>query len=386
MEKNQIYLDNAATTKVNEKVAKIVYDSFLNNYGNPSSLHELGKQARDKIESARKKLAEFINAEPEEIIFTSGGTESNNLILTGLAIHPENENKKHIITAKFEHPSILETCKQLEKWGYKIDYLEINKEGFINPEQVKEKLTPNTLLVSIMHVNNEIGTIQNLEEIGKICKKANIYFHSDCVQSFGKIPIDVKKLNLTSISISGHKINAPKGIGFLYLKNNTKISPIINGGGQEHNLRSGTENTPNIIGLAEAINQSKNKDVKAIEKIRDYIIKEIITIPGAILNGSQSNRIYNNINFSFYGIEGESLVLLLDKQGIYASTGSACSSQKLQESHVLKALKIPPLYIHGSLRLTLDPIKPLTKQQADYIIKNIKQAVDKLKKLSPFKI
>lgn len=384
MKQEMIYLDNAATTKVDDSVIKKVIKSMKENFGNPSSQHQLGNSSSEEMERARKEIAKFINAEPEEIFFTSGATESNNLALTGLAIHPSNSEKKHIITSKIEHPSILETCKQLEKWGYKIDYLSVNEEGIVDPKELENKLTDQTLVVSIMHANNEIGTIQPIEKIAEICSKKEVYFHTDAVQTFTKLEINVKKTKISMISASGHKINAPKGIGFLYIQKGTKISPIINGGSQERRIRSGTENTPGIIALAEAI-KIKRK-IKETEKIRNKLIEEILKIQGARLNGSKKERLSNNINISFYGIEGESLMLLLDKERIEVSTGSACSSHKLSESHVLKAINVPEMYINGSIRITLDTTKNLTAKQIKFVISKIKEKVERLREISPFKL
>jgi cysteine desulfurase len=380
----EIYLDNAATTPVHSGVMRDVSLFSTNNYGNASSQHALGRKVKEEIDAARKKIALSLDAKPEEIIFTSGGTESNNIAIKGLIENPENKTKKHIITSNIEHPAVLEICKKLETRGFKVTYIPTNEEGLINPQDIKKAIRKDTLLVSIMHVNNEIGTIQPLEEIGKICKTHNVYFHSDCVQSFGKLNIDVNKMNLDLLSASGHKFNAPKGIGFLYVRNNTLISPIIEGGGHEKGLRPGTLNSPGIISLSSALKIRRNK--REIEKTRNLLIKELLKIPKSKLNGSQVKRIYNNINISFYGIEGESLMLMLDKKGVIVSTGSACASNKLQESHVLKAIKVSDLYIHGSLRLTLDTIKPLKKQEIIYIIKSIEDSVNKLRDISPFKI
>lgn len=376
-----IYLDNSATTPVHPNVQKSIKDSFKY-FANPSSPHSFGKKAREEIENARKEIAKFINAQPEEIIFTSGATESNNLAIKGLVEEAEKQNKNHIITSQIEHPAVLETLKSLEK-KFKIDYISTNEEGLININELKSKITPKTFLVSIMHVNNEIGTIQPIAKIAKICKAKKIYFHTDAVQSFTKLPIDVKKQNIDLLSASGHKINAPKGIGFLYVKNGTNISQIIHGGGQEKKLRSGTENTLGILSLKEAIKLKRQK--KQTEKTRNLILKELLKIPESRLNGSKKNRTYNNINISFYGIEGESLLMKLDKKGILVSTGSACSSKKLSQSHVLKAIKTPTMYINGSIRITLSDTEILTKKQTDFIIKTIKNSVNELKKISPFK-
>ncbi|MBU2576258.1 MAG: cysteine desulfurase [Nanoarchaeota archaeon] len=376
MEVGGIYLDNAATTRVDEGVVKKVSEFFTKNYGNASSQHSIGREAKEELEKARSEIAKFIGAEASEIVFTSGGTESNNLALKGLAL--ANPEKKHIITSVIEHPCILETCKVLEKQGYKVNYVGVGKDGIVDAKDVERKIRKDTLVVSVMHVNNEIGTIQPVEEIAEICKKKGVYFHTDAVQGFTKINLDLKNIDL--MSVSGHKIHAPKGVGFLYVKKGTKISAIINGGGQESGLRSGTENIPGIIGLAEVL--KKKIDKKKIEKIRDRIVRGLLEIPGTKINGSRDNRIYNNIHVSFYGIEGESLMLMLDSEGICVSTGSACASTKLKESYVLKALGIEELYIHGSLRLTLDEI---TVEEADFVVEKIAEKVMKLREISPFK-
>jgi len=373
----KIYLDNAATTKVDFKVAEEVQKSFIYSYGNASSQHSLGIEAKKKLEEAREKIAKFVGADASEIIFTSGGTESNNLALRGLV--KANPEKKHIITSVIEHPSILETCKDLEKTGYKIDYVGVDEGGIVDVGQIEKKISKDTLVVSVMQVNNEIGTIQPVEKIGEICKKAEAYFHTDAVQGFRKVDLDLKNIDL--FSVSGHKIHAPKGIGFLYVKKGTKISAIITGGGQEAGLRSGTENVPGIVGLATALELKDERE--KIKKSRDKIIKELLKIPGTRINGSIKNRVYNNINVSFYGIEGESLMLILDREGISVSTGSACASTKLTESYVLKALNTDELYIHGSLRLTLG--EEIIGNE-DYLVEKIREGVEKLREVSPFKI
>jgi len=297
-------------------------------------------------------------------------------VLKGLA--KANPKKKHIITSVIEHPSVLETCEDLEKEGYKIDYIGVDKEGIVDVKEIKKKIRKDTLVVSVMHVNNEIGTIQPVEEIGKICKKNKVYFHSDCVQSFMKIDFDVSNFDL--ISVSGHKFHAPKGIGFLYVRKGTEISPILIGGGQEGGLRNGTENVPGIVGLAAALDIKIDR--KKIGKIRDKIVEGLKEIGGVRINGSIENRVYNNVNVSFYGIEGESLMLMLDEEGIFVSTGSACASTKLSESHVLRAISVEDLYINGSLRLTLEEI---SEDEADFVVEKIKKGVEKLREISPFK-
>jgi len=373
---NKIYLDNAATTKVDGSVAKRVSEFFIKNYGNASSQHSIGREAKEVLEKARGEIAKFVGAETSEIIFTSGGTESNNLALKGLAL--ANPEKKHIVTSVIEHPCILETCKALEKQGYDIDYVGVSEDGIVDVDDVERKIRKDTLVVSVMHVNNEIGTIQPVEEIAKICKKKEVYFHTDAVQGFAKIDLNLKNIDL--MSVSGHKIHAPKGVGFLYVKKGTKIFPIIDGGGQEGGLRSGTENIPGIIGLSAALKIKIDKE--KIEKTRDRIVKGLLEIPGTKINGSRDKRIYHNINVSFYGIEGESLMLMLDNEGICVSTGSACASTKLKESYVLKALGVEELYIHGSLRLTLGEI---TEEDADFVVEKIWEKVEKLREISPFK-
>jgi len=378
MEK-EIYLDNAATTRVDPFVVEVVKEALLKGYGNASSQHSIGRKARAEIEGARKEIADFIGATPDEIYFTSGGTEANNLALRGLA--KANPTKKHIITSIIEHPCVLETCKDLAKEGFKVDYVKVDKEGIVDLKEIEKKITKNTLVVSIMHVNNEIGTIQPIEEIGKICLNKGVYFHTDAVQSFTKIPIDVNKMNINLMSVSGHKFRAPKGIGFLYVKKGTVILPILTGGGQERGLRSGTENVPGILGLARAIKLENNH--QKIMKTRDELVNGLLEIPGARINGSLKKRIFINVNVSFYGIEGESLMLMLDKEGIFVSTGSACASSKLSESHVLKAIGVDELYVHGSLRLTLDE---KSGEELKYILKTVKAKVERLREISPFKL
>lgn len=373
----EIYLDNASTTKVDSEVVKKINEIFLKNYGNASSQHGLGRKAREELDKARKKIADYIGCEASEIIFTSGGTESNNLAIDGLAL--ANPDKKHIITSVIEHPCILESCKFMEKWGYEIDYVGVDSKGVVDLKEVEKLIRDDTLVVSIMHVNNEIGTVQPVEEIAKACKKKGVYFHTDAVQGFTKIKLDLKDIDL--MSVSGHKVYAPKGVGFLYIKKGTKISAIMTGGGQERGIRSGTENIPGIVGLAAALDVKV--DAKRIEKTRNKMIKDLLKIPGAKINGSVEKRVYNNINVSFYGIEGESLMLMLDKEGIMVSTGSACASTKLAESYVLKAIGVEELYIHGSLRLTLGEI---SEKDADFVIKKIGEKVEKLREISPFKL
>ena len=357
----EVYLDNASTTKVKDEVIKLMQVYQTEIYSNPSSIHSQGEKAKQALEKARKIIADKLNAKPNEIIFTSGATESNNLALRGIANYYK---KGHIITTKIEHASILETCKELEKQGFKITYLDVDQEGYIDLKDLETKITKETILISIIHVNNEIGTIQDLNKISEIALKYKIKFHTDTAQSFCKIDINSKNIDL--ISLNSHKIHGPKGIGALYIKTGTKLTPQITGGGQEFNLRSGTENLPAIIGFAKAVELFTETD--QISKLQKYFIEELLNIPGTKLNGP-INRLCNNINLQFPKIESDSLLLKLDQQGIYTSTGSACSSKK--PSHVLKAIGLTDKQIKHSLRLSLSIFN--NKEQIDYTIKKIKE-------------
>ncbi len=379
----EIYLDNAATTKVDERVVKAMAPYFTEKYGNASSSHGFGKIARDAVEKSREIIAKSINASPEEIYFTSGGTESNNWALKELFFVNMASNKKQIITTKIEHPSILEICKMLEHLGAKNIYLDVDKGGFVDIKQLEKTIGKDTLLVSIIHGNNEIGTIQNLEEIGKICKKNGIYFHVDACQSYMKTEIDVNKQSIDLLTLNSHKIHGPKGVGSLYIRKGLKIPPFINGGGHERGMRSGTENVPGIVGFAEAVKIYSEKDIKKMQELRDYTIKKILEISKTRLNGSEGNkRLCNNINFSFGDIEGEAIGQYLEGYGIYVSTGSACASHTLKKSHVLKAISLNDLEINSSIRITIS--KYTTKEDIDYFIDILKKVVEKLRKMSPF--
>lgn len=371
-----IYLDNAATTRVDDEVAKAVNEVFLGSYGNASSLHDVGKAAKLRLGDARDKIAGYFGCEVGEIVFTSGGTESNNLAIRGLAkAHPE---KKHIVTSVIEHPSVLDTCRDMEKDGYEVDYLGVDSDGLVSVDEVKKKIRKDTLVVSVMHVNNEIGVIEPVEDIGRICKEKGVYFHTDNVQGFLKESLALSSCDL--MSVSGHKVCGPKGVGLLYVKEGVKIAAVTTGGGQENGLRSGTENVPGIVGLAAALDVDFKID--EVRYSRDMIIDGLEEIPGARINGLIEDRIYNNISVSFYGIEGESLMLMLNEAGIYLSTGSACASTKLAESYVLKALGVDEMYIHGTLRLSLGA-DVIGKEE--YIVGKIRESVEKLREISPFK-
>lgn len=365
-----IYLDNGATTKVAKEVIDEMNKAF-ENYGNPSSLHKLGRQSKEHLEIARETIAKKLNAKPNQIIFTSGGSESNNFVLKSI------EGK--IITTKIEHPSILNTCKTLQKNGAELIFLDVDPEGYINLEQLKKNIK-GTKLVSIMHANNEIGTIQNLEEIGKICKENNVLFHTDAVQSFTKTELDVEKFNLDFVSLSAHKIHGPKGIGALYARNPRLLKPLIEGGSQENKKRAGTENVPGILGFAKATEIITKEDIKRMTKLRNKLIEELLKIPETKLNGPKE-RLCNNINISFKRIEGESILLHLDDEDIQVSTGSACSSSSLQPSHVLTALGLKPEIAHGSIRFTLS--KYTTEQEIEITIQAVPKIIKKLRELSP---
>jgi len=377
-----IYFDNAATTRVDENVVKAMDECFLENYGNASSSHSFGEKAKQALENSRKIIAESINADSEEIYFTSGGTESNNWVLKEIFF--ANPEKKKIITTKIEHDSILENAEFLKKMGANIIYLNVDEKGFIDFKQLEKELDEKTLLVSIIHGNNEIGTIQNLEKIGAICKSKKVYFHSDACQSYTKIKIDVKKQNLDLVTLNAHKIHGPKGVGALYLRKSVKIFPMLHGGGHERGMRSGTENVTGIVGFAKAVENALMKNVENMTKLRDYAIQKILEIPNTKLNGSSgTSRLCNNINISFRNVEGEALLSSLEFYGIIVSTGSACASHKLKKSHVLKAINLNDLEINSSIRVTIS--KYTTKEEINYFIEKLKIVVKKLREISPFK-
>jgi len=375
-----IYLDNSATTKVDEQVEREMEAFFKEKYGNASSLHTFGREAKEALEKSRKTVAEKINADPDEIIFVGCGSESDNLAIKGIAL---SSKKKHIITSKIEHPAVLKTCEYLAKNGFKITYLKVDKEGLIDLEELEKSITDDTSIVSIMHANNEIGTVQDIEKIGAICKEKNALLHTDAVQSFLKEDIDVKKQNIALASFSGHKIHGPKGIGVLYIRKDLKQKIIkqIHGGGQESNLRAGTENLPGIVGFAKAVEIADEKDLKEMNRLRDMLIQELMKIPDTILNGPEDKRLANNVNICFKFIEGESLLMMLDMKGIAVSTGSACSQIHLKPSHVLLAIGLPPEVVHGSIRFTLS--KFTTEDEIKETIKAVKEAVEELRKMSP---
>jgi cysteine desulfurase len=378
------YLDNGATTMVDLRVVKAMLPFFSENYGNPSSIHQAGQEAKREMAEARDAVAKKLNASYDEIIFTSGGTESDNLALKGVA-RANKDKGNHIITTKIEHPAILKTCEALEKEGFTTTYLDVNKEGFIDIQQLKDSITQKTIIVSVIHGNNETGTIQPIDEIGKICKEKGVLFHTDAVQSFTKVPINTKKIDVDLISISSHKIHGPKGVGSLYVRKGTNIEPIAHGGGHEFKLRAGTENVPGILGFAAAVKMSSDSDIKKITRLRDNLIEGIEKeIPDVKLNGpTGEKRLCNNVNISFARVEGEALGSYLDGDGVCTSTGSACSSHTLEPSHVLVAIGLPKELANGTLRMTLSRFT--TEEEIDYTIKTLKKYVEKLRKISPLK-
>ncbi len=379
-----IYFDNAATTKLDDEVLKEMLPYLKDNYGNPSSIYKLGREARKAIEDSREKIAKVLNCKANEIYFTAGGSESDNTAIKGIA----KANKKrgnHIITSKIEHPAVLETCKQLEKEGFEITYISVDEKGIVDLEELKKSIKPTTILITIMFANNEIGTIQPIEEIGKIAKGNNIYFHTDSVQAVGSIKIDVQKLNIDSLSLSGHKFYGPKGVGALYVKTGVPFEKFISGGHQERNKRAGTENVAGIVGIGKAIELAyENLDEynKKIKELRDYYVKQVEEkIPYIKINGDMEKRLPGNSNISFRFIEGEGLLLNLDLKGICASSGSACTSGSLEPSHVLLAIGLPHEIAHGSLRVSIG--KYNTKEEIDYLIENLMEIVTRLREMSP---
>jgi cysteine desulfurase len=378
----RIYLDHGATTSVAKEVIEEMKLYFDKKFGNASSLHNFGIEAREGLEKARGIISKKLNGKNYKIIFTSGGTESNNFALKGIAFANKNKGN-HIITTRVEHACIMESCKWLEGQGFRITYLNVDNEGFVKLDELEKAITKETILVSVIHGNNEIGTINPLRKIGDICREKGIYFHTDACQSFTKVPIDLEKDNVDLITINSHKIFGPKGVGALVIKNNVKITPLLHGGGHEAGYRSGTENVSGIVGFAKAVEIMNEEKIEYMRKLRDKLIKGILEIENSKLNGSRENRLCNNANLSFEYIEGESLVLHLDDKGIAASTGSACSSRKLEPSHVLLAIGLSPVEAHGSLRLTTGIYN--TKEEIEYTIESVKQCVERLRKISPLK-
>lgn len=382
----RVYLDNAATTRPYDEVREIVDEYNDKFYANASSLHSFGREARKGIEWAREEIAGLINASPREIIFTSGATESDNWAIRGAAYHNKNKGK-HIITSAIEHHAVLHTCSQLEKEGFDITYLPVDSDGNISIRELKDAIRDDTILISIMAANNEIGTIEPIKEIGEVARKKGILFHTDAVQSLGKMDIDVEKMNIDLLSMSAHKIHGPKGVGFLYINKKVILDVFMQGGGQERALRAGTYNAPSIAGFGKAVEITKktmNQDTEYIKELRDYFIDDILNnVPDTILNGSREHRLCNNINFTFKGIEGEAFLYALDLEGIACSTGSACTADSGSESHVIDALGDSNKFeIGASVRFSLSKFN--TKEEIDYTMEVLKRTVERLRKLSPF--
>ena len=379
-----IYVDNAATTKMSEAAIQTFTDLIRDTYGNPSSLYEFGQQAKDVLEQARRDVAEAIGAQPNEIIFTSGGSEADNQAIMSAAKIGEIRGKKHIVSTAFEHHAVLHTLNKLKKRGFEITLLDVHENGIVNAAEVEAAIREDTCLVTIMYANNEIGTIQPIKEIGEVCRKHNVTFHTDAVQAVGHIKVNVVEDNIDMLSASGHKFHGPKGVGFLYVKKGVGIFNLIEGGAQEKGKRAGTENVPGIASMAAALKESvANLDAyKAkLTPVRDRIIKGLSEIPHSALNGDANNRVPSNVNYCFEGIEGESLLLLLDDKGIAASSGSACTSGSLDPSHVLLAIGRVHDVAHGSLRISLG--EDITDEDVEYIIKSVKEVVEYLRGFSP---
>ena len=379
-----IYADNAATTKMSKTAINAMKPYFEEIYGNPSSLHSVGQKAAEELLKMRTQIAECINAEPNEIYFTSGGSEADNQAILSAAYAGKAKGKTHIISSAFEHHAVLHTLKKLEKEGFKVTYLDVHSYGNISAEQVKDAITDETCLVTVMFANNEIGSILPIKEIGEICRERKVTFHTDAVQAAGHIKIDVKEQNIDMLSVSAHKFHGPKGIGFLYSKKGIRLYNLIEGGAQERGKRAGTENLAGIAGMAAALKEAAGNLEKTIPEItekRDRLISGLKEIPHSALNGDPENRLPSNVNFCFEGIEGESLLLMLDDKGIAASSGSACTSGSLDPSHVLLAIGRPHEIAHGSLRLSLS--EETTDEEIDYIIKSVKEVVKYLRDMSP---
>lgn len=381
----KIYADNAATTKMSERVINAMLPYMREVYGNPSSPYEIGQKARKALEDARKRAAAVLNCEAKEIYFTSGGSEADNQAIISAARLGAKKGKKHIISTAFEHHAVLHTLKKLEKEGFEIELLDVHKNGVVSAEQVENAIREDTALVTIMYANNEIGTVQPIREIGEVCRKKQVLFHTDAVQAIGHVKVDVAKDNIDMLSLSAHKFHGPKGVGILYAKKGILLTNIIEGGAQERGKRAGTENLAGIEGMVTAL-EDATKDIDGYANrlipLRDRLIAGLEEIPYSELNGDRKNRVPGTVNFCFEGIEGESLILLLDDKGISASSGSACTSGSLEPSHVLLAIGRPPEVAHGSLRLSIS--EEIKEEEIDYIINSVKEVVEYLRNMSPF--
>lgn len=372
-----IYLDNSATTKIKTEVLNEMMPYLTTEYGNASSLYSVGRSAKRAIEKARNRVAELLNCNHNEIYFTGGGSESDNIALKGFA-YANKEKGNHIITSKIEHPAILETCKTLERQGFEVSYINVNEDGIIDVEELRKSIKTNTILISVMTANNEVGTVQPIEEIAKIAHDNNVVFHTDAVQAIGNVQIDVEKMRIDMLSLSSHKINGPKGVGALYIKNGIEVEKFINGGHQEKDRRAGTENVAGIVGIgkaAEIARKNMETHIRNLSKIRDYYIKKVQKeIPNIRINGSMENRLPGNANISFKGINASELIFKLDERGICVSSGSACSSENTNPSHVLTAMNVPEVYLNSAIRTTFGDNN--TFEQVDYVVKILKQIIN----------
>lgn len=379
-----IYFDNAATTCVSKTALDAMMPALTENYGNPSSLHMLGQTSNQALDEARQTVAKCLGAQPNEIYFTSGGSEADNWAITQMALQGQKKGKNHLITTTFEHHAVLHTMKRLEKNGFEVTYLDVHEDGVVRPEDLEAAIRPETALVTIMYANNEIGTIQPIEELAKVCHDHKVLFHTDAVQAVGHLPIDVKAQGIDMLSLSGHKFHGPKGVGALYCRRGVRLTNFIEGGAQERNRRAGTENLPGICGMAAALQEAcdhMEENNAKVTAMRDKLIEGIKPIPCTRINGSIEHRLPGNVNASFEGIEGESLLLRLDIAGICASSGSACTSGSLDPSHVLLAIGTPVEVAHGSLRLSLDEVN--TMEEVDYCLEQLPKIVELLRSMSP---
>ncbi len=380
-----IYADNAATTKMSPAAVDAVLKCMNDCWGNPSSLYEHGQKAKEMLENARDRIAACLDCSPREILFTSGGSEADNQAILSAASFGAKKGKKHIISTAFEHHAVLHTLDKLRREGFEVTLLDVHSDGIVTPQQVEEAIRDDTCLVTIMYANNEIGTIEPIKDIGAVCRRKGVLFHTDAVQAVGHVPVSVREQNIDMLSLSAHKFHGPKGIGVLYAKKGVRLEPLINGGAQERGKRAGTENVPAIAGMAAALEEACrniDKDAGKVSALRDRLIEGLDNIPYSELNGSRESRLPGNVNFCFEGIEGESLLLLLDDKGICASSGSACTSGSLDPSHVLLAIGRPHEVAHGSLRLTIDA--QTTAEDVEYIIRSVSEVVSYLRGMSPF--
>ena len=380
----QIYADNAATTRLSDTALNAMLPYLQGEYGNPSSLHSVGQRAQEALTEARARIAARLGCQPTEVIFTSGGSEADNQAIRSVAAFGKLKGKTHIISTAFEHHAVLHTLEALEKEGFTVTLLDVHEDGMVSAQQVEEAMTPETCLVTIMYANNEIGTVQPIAEIGEVCRRHGVLFHTDAVQAVGHLPVNVAEQNIDLLSLSAHKFHGPKGIGVLYARRGVPIFPLIHGGAQERGRRGGTENIPAIVGMAAALDEACDhleEDTRKLTALRERLIAGLSQIPHSVLNGHREHRLPGTVNFCFEGIEGESLLLLLDDKGVYASSGSACTSGSLDPSHVLLAIGRPHEIAHGSLRLSLSP--DTTQEEVDYMVKAVTDVVAYLRSISP---